>query len=82
MHWDRPCVLFPEIEIDTMPYKGLKSPEFKAKMLTVPDQRMCFYMAKNGVLLTLSFYGLAHDRHASYALCCRRSSPGAVYSEG
>ena len=64
-HWGMPRVLFPEIEVDTAPYKGPKSPELQPKMLTVPHQRMGFYMAKNGVLLTLSFYGLVHDRHAS-----------------
>ena len=65
MHWSRPRLLFPEIEVDTAPYKGPKSPQLKPKMLTVPHQRMGFYRAKNGVLLTLSFYGLVHDRHAS-----------------
>ena len=65
MHWDRPQVLFPEIEIDTAPYKGPKSPQLTPRMLTVPHQRMGFYMAKNGVLLTLSFYGLVHDRYIS-----------------
>ena len=65
MHWDRPRVLFPEIEIDTAPYKGPKSPQLTPRMLTVPHQRMGFYMAQNGVLLTLSFYGLVHDRHIS-----------------
>ena len=64
-NWDMPRLLFPEIEIDTEPYRGPKSPQLQPKMLTVPHQRMGFYMAKNGVLLTLSFYGLVHDRHAS-----------------
>ena len=65
VHWDRPRLLFPEIEIGTAPYKGPKSPLLKPQMLTVPHQRMGFYMAKNGVLLTLSFYGLVHDRRMS-----------------
>lgn len=63
--WGRPRLLFPEIEIDTAPYKGPRSPQLLPRMLTVPHQRMGFYMAKNGVLLTLSFYGLVHDRHMS-----------------
>lgn len=65
MRWDRPRVLFPEIEVDTAPYRGPRSPLLKPKMPTVAHQRMGFYMAKNGVLLTLSFYGLVHDPKVS-----------------
>lgn len=64
-HWSRPRVLFPEIEIDTAPYLGPRTPQLLPRMLTVPHQRMGFYMGRNGVLLTLSFYGLVHDRHQS-----------------
>ncbi len=65
MHWSKPEVIFPPIEIDTVPYKGPKSEQLKDKMLTVPHQRMGFYHASNGVLLVLSFYGIVHDRHVS-----------------
>lgn len=65
IHWSKPEVIFPSIEIDTTPYKGPKSAALKAKMLTVPHQRMGFYHASNGVLLVLSFYGIVHDRHVS-----------------
>ncbi len=65
LHWERPRLLFPEFQADTAPYRGPTSPLLKPRMWTVPHQRMGFYMASNGVLLTLSFYGLVHDRKIS-----------------
>ena len=65
VHWDKPIVAFPEVEVPTWQYKGPRTPLLKEKMLTVPHQRMGFYYAKNGVLLLLSFYGIVHDRRRS-----------------
>lgn len=65
IHWDKPQVAFPEVEVPTAQYKGPRSPELKEKMLTVPHQRMGFFHASNGVMLMLSFYGIVHDRHKS-----------------
>ncbi len=65
MKWEKPVMAFPEIEVDTAPYRGPASPQLKPRMWTVPHQRMGFYLAKNGVLLMLSFYGLVHDRRIS-----------------
>ena len=65
IRWEKPRVAFPEITVDTAPYKGPADPLLKPRMQTVPHQRMGFYMAGNGVLLTLSFYGLVHNRKTS-----------------
>ena len=65
IHWDRPVIAFPEVEVPTWPYRGPRTPLLKERMLTVPHQRMGFYYAHNGVLLVLSFYGIVHDRRRS-----------------
>lgn len=65
IHWEKPQVAFPEVEVPTWQYRGPRSEQLKERMLTVPHQRMGFYYAKNGVLLLLSFYGIVHDRRKS-----------------
>lgn len=65
IHWSKPEVAFPEVEVPTAPYKGPRSDALKERTLTCPHQRMGFYRAKNGVLLALSFYGIVHDRRVS-----------------
>ena len=64
-HWEKPIVIFPEVEVPTWQYKGPRSELLKDPHLTCAHQRMGFYHAKNGVLLALAFYGLVHDRHKS-----------------
>lgn len=63
--WAQPFVVFPVIEVPTAQYKGPRSPELLPRMLSVPHHRVGFYVAKNDVLLVLSFYGIVHDRHMS-----------------
>ena len=65
IEWESPQIAFPEVEADTTPYRGPKSPLLEKTMLTVPHQRMGFYLDHAGVLLVLSFYGIVHDRHMS-----------------
>ncbi len=65
VHWSKPEVIFPIIEVPTAPYRGPKSDMLKETTLTVPHQRMGFFHASNGALLVLSFYGIVHDRHKS-----------------
>lgn len=65
IHWSKPEVLFPTIEVSTASYRGPRSPLLGSTALTVPHQRMGFYYASNGVLLALSFYGIVHDRAVS-----------------
>ena len=64
-HWEKPIVIFPEVEVPTWQYKGPRSELLTDPHLTCAHQRMGFYHAKNGVLLALAFYGLVHDRHKS-----------------
>lgn len=65
IHWEKPVMAFPEVEVPTWQYKGPRSEQLKDPHLTCAHQRMGFYHAKNGVLLALAFYGLVHDRHKS-----------------
>lgn len=65
VHWEKPQVIFPEVKVPTWQYKGPRSDQLKDPHLTCAHQRMGFYYASNGVLLTLAFYGIVHDRHVS-----------------
>ncbi len=59
-HWSKPQLLF-------APYKvpdGFKKPEYAGvakDLFAVMHQRMGFYVASNGRLLTLAYYGVAMD---------------------
>lgn len=50
--WSAPQLLFPKIE-------------YNPGMFTIAHQRMGFYVAPNGKLLTLAFYGAPKKRHES-----------------
>jgi hypothetical protein len=53
-HWDEPLVVFPEYTLPEINYEGL---HVDAGMKSVMHQRMGFYVAPNGKLLTSAFYG-------------------------
>lgn len=53
-HWDEPVVVFPEYALPEIKYGDS---HVKAGMGSVMHQRMGFYIAPNGRLLTLGFYG-------------------------
>ena len=53
-HWNEPVVVFPEYVLPDIDYDGL---HVDAGMTSVMHQRMGFYVAPNGKLLTLGFYG-------------------------
>lgn len=53
-HWGTPKVVFPEYTLPEINYQGL---HVDAGMKSVMHQRMGFYIAPNGKLLTLAFYG-------------------------
>lgn len=88
-HWEKPVLIFPEVEVPTWQYKGPRSEMLQDPHLTCAHQRMGFYHASNGVLLVLAFYGLVHDRHKS-APCdgwgigrtVRRIMPDGTVGEG
>lgn len=65
IHWDKPVVAFPEVAVPTWQYRGPRSDMLQDPHWTCPHQRMGFFLASNGVLLLLSFYGLVHDRRMS-----------------
>lgn len=88
-HWEKPVLIFPEVEVPTWQYKGPRTPELKDPHLTCAHQRMGFYQASNGVLLVLAFYGLVHDRHQSMPCdgwgigrAVRRIMPDGTVGEG
>lgn len=89
VHWSKPEVAFPTVEVPTAPYKGPRSALLGETALTVPHQRMGFFHGSNGALLALSFYGIVHDRHVS-APCdgwgvgraVRRIQPDGTLAEG
>ncbi len=64
-HWDEPVVVFPEYTLPEINYNGL---HVDAGMKSVMHQRMGFYVAPNGKLLTLGFYGYSPTpRHSPNA---------------
>jgi hypothetical protein len=56
--WSEPRVIFPEYILPVFCWDGVA---FPAGMSAVMHQRMGFYVAPNGRLLTLGFYGLCPD---------------------
>ncbi|RMI14693.1 MAG: hypothetical protein D6681_04785 [Calditrichaeota bacterium] len=52
-HWSKPVVAFPEYPLPEIHYAGYTIPE---GTISVMHQRMGFYVAPNGRLLTLAFY--------------------------
>ncbi len=61
-HWNTPVVVFPEYTLPEINYGGVHVP---AGMKAIMHQRMGFYVAPNGRLLTLGFYGYsATPRHS------------------
>lgn len=64
IHWSKPVVLFPPYPIPDGTTK--EGAEGVAKdLFSVTHQRMGFYVAKNGMLLTLGYYGICIDDHDS-----------------
>ncbi len=61
-HWSNPKVVFPEYVLPEINYQGTHIP---AGMKSVMHQRMGFYVAPNGRLLTLAFYGYSATPHNS-----------------
>lgn len=60
-NWTAPVVLFPPYKVpDGFTKKG--NSVVAKDLYAVMHQRMGFYMAKNGTLLTLGFYGIALDQ--------------------
>jgi len=63
--WSAPTVVFPEYQLPAIDRDGIHIP---AGMGAVMHQRMGFYVAPNGRLLTLGFYGFAATpRHSPNA---------------
>jgi hypothetical protein len=60
--WSEAQVIFPEYRLPAFRWDDV---EFPAGMSAVMHQRMGFYVAPNGRLLTLGFYGLCPDSHHS-----------------
>lgn len=64
-HWDDPVVVFPEYSLPEIDHEGLHVDE---GMKAVMHQRMGFYVAPNGKLLTSAFYGYSSTpRHSPNA---------------
>jgi hypothetical protein len=64
-NWTDPVVIFPEYELPEIPGQGEVIP---AGTMAVMHQRMGFYVAPDGRLLTLAFYGYcATPRHSPNA---------------
>jgi hypothetical protein len=63
--WTNPIVVFPEYTLPAIEQEGISIP---AGMIAVMHQRMSFYTAPNGRLLTLGFYGFCETpRHSPNA---------------
>ncbi len=61
-HWNEPVIVFPEY---TLPEIDDDGSHIEAGMKAIMHQRMGFYVAPNGKLLTLGFYGYsATPRHS------------------
>lgn len=60
--WSPPRVVFPEYQLPAIKREGVDIPE---GMYAVMHQRMGFYIAPNGRLLTLGFYGFAETPQQS-----------------
>ncbi len=56
LHWEPPRIVFPEYQLPAINWGGTDIP---AGTYAVMHQRMGFYTAPNGRLLTLAFYGFA-----------------------
>ncbi len=57
IHWSKPVVLFPPYRIpDGTTKEGVEG--VAKDLYSVTHQRMGFYVAKNGMLLTLGYYGI------------------------
>jgi hypothetical protein len=64
-HWNEPVVVFPEYVLPEINHDGV---HLDAGMTSVMHQRMGFYVAPNGKLLTLGFYGYSPTpRHSPNA---------------
>ncbi|MFE5320498.1 hypothetical protein ACFQ88_17460 [Paenibacillus sp. NPDC056579] len=58
VHWEKPRVVFPAIQIPEGVYQNQDAPELPPGSYAVMHQRMGFYEAPNGKLLVLGFYGI------------------------
>ena len=61
VHWAKPGVLFPEIDVPGGIYRGKGAELLKEGAKTVVHHRMGFYTAPNGVLLACTFHGVSPD---------------------
>ena len=61
-HWSDPAIIFPEY---TLPEINFKSAHIPAGTKSVMHQRMGFYVAPNGRLLTLAFYSYCETPRTS-----------------
>jgi hypothetical protein len=62
MQWSSPVVVFPEYALPEINYNGEIIPEGTKAVM---HQRMGFYVAPNGRLLTLAFYGFSYSPNRS-----------------
>nr|WP_294895658.1 exo-alpha-sialidase [uncultured Pedobacter sp.] len=62
INWSNPTVLFPPYRIPDG-YQKEGNPNIAKDLDAVMHQRMGFYQAKSGRLLTLGYYGIAMDAH-------------------
>jgi hypothetical protein len=58
LHWDKPQVIFPVYDIPDGVYQGPPDAPLPPGSQSVMHQRMGFYTAPDGRLLTLGFYGI------------------------
>ncbi len=61
MHWSRPTVLFPPYQLDLALDNGPHQDLFDEPAWACMHQRMGFYIAPDGRLLTLGYYGLSPE---------------------
>ncbi len=66
IHWEKPVLAFPDISVNTEPYRGPKKEWLKGD--TVPcivHHRMGFFTSSKNRLLMMTFYGISPDFHTA-----------------
>ena len=59
-HFEKPVEIFPAQDFPTAPYNGEGKENLKGKMThSVIHQRMSFYLAENGRMLAMAYYGIS-----------------------
>jgi len=59
IHWQKPVVVFPTYQVPDGIYQGPAEHPLPPRSYAVMHQRMGFYVAPNGRLLVLGFYGIS-----------------------